>query len=61
MNYIFSFEKLEVWKESIVLVKTIYKLTDNFPDTEKFGLISQLRRASTSKVVRKGGTGKAQP
>jgi four helix bundle protein len=46
--YIFSFEKLEVWKESILLVKSIYELTDNFPDTEKFGLISQLRRASTS-------------
>ena len=46
--YIFSFEKLEVWKESILLVKTIYELTDKFPDTEKFGLISQFRRASTS-------------
>ncbi len=46
--YVFSFEKLEVWKESILLVKTIYKLTDNFPSTEKFGLISQLRRASIS-------------
>ena len=46
--YVFSFEKLEVWKESILLVKTIYDLTDNFPSTEKFGLISQLRRASIS-------------
>ncbi len=46
--YVFSFEKLEVWKESILLVKVIYKLTDNFPSTEKFGLISQLRRASIS-------------
>ena len=41
-------EKLEVWKESILLVKTIYKLTDSFPSTERFGLISQLRRASIS-------------
>jgi len=46
--YVFSFEKLEVWKESISLVKTIYKLTVTFPSTEKFGLISQLRRASIS-------------
>ena len=46
--YVFSFEKLEVWKESILLVKAIYKLPDNFPSTEKFGLISQLRRASIS-------------
>ena len=36
------------WKESIVLVKDIYLLTSKFPDTEKFGLISQLRRASVS-------------
>lgn len=34
MNYI----ELEVWKEARVLVKTIYKLTKSFPDTEKFGL-----------------------
>ena len=48
MIHVFSFEKLEVWKESILLVKTIYKLSDTFPSTEKFGLISQLRRASIS-------------
>lgn len=44
----YSFEKLEVWKESIQLVKMIYKLTDSFPNEEKFGLVSQLRRASVS-------------
>ena len=44
----YSFEKLEVWKESIELVKTIYKITNTFPSEEKFGLISQLRRASIS-------------
>ncbi|MEN8185911.1 MAG: four helix bundle protein [Bacteroidota bacterium] len=46
--YRFSFEKLEVWKESVELVKVIYKITDNFPSEEKFGLISQVRRASIS-------------
>jgi len=46
--YLYSFEKLEVWKESIKLVKSIYDLTNNFPETEKFGLVSQLRRASVS-------------
>lgn len=46
--YLFSFEKLEVWKESIELSKEIYKLTLNFPSEEKFGLVSQLRRASNS-------------
>lgn len=46
--YIFSFEKLNVWKESIFLVKNIYKLTAKFPSEEKFGLTSQLRRATIS-------------
>ena len=45
---VYSFEKLEVWKESISLVTLIYKITDTFPSEEKFGLISQLRRASVS-------------
>ena len=45
---IYSFEKLEVWKESTELVKLIYRITDDFPSEEKFGLISQLRRASVS-------------
>lgn len=45
---VYSFEKLEVWKESMALVNLIYKLTDSFPSEEKFGLSSQLRRASVS-------------
>jgi four helix bundle protein len=44
----FSFEKLEVWQESISLTKMIYHLTKKFPSEEKFGLISQLRRATVS-------------
>ena len=44
----YSFEKLEVWKESIELVKLIYKVTNQFPSEEKFGLVSQLRRATVS-------------
>ena len=46
--YIFSFEKLDVWKEAILLSKNIYLLTNTFPKEEKFGLISQLRRAANS-------------
>jgi four helix bundle protein len=45
---IYSFEKLIVWQESVQLVKYIYRITENFPSEEKFGLISQLRRASVS-------------
>jgi four helix bundle protein len=46
--YTFAFEKLEVWVESKEFSKSIYEITSKFPDTEKFGLISQLRRASLS-------------
>ncbi|WP_299364264.1 four helix bundle protein [Winogradskyella sp.] len=45
---IYSFEKLDVWQESITLVKAIYSLTESFLNEEKFGLISQLRRDSIS-------------
>lgn len=48
MSYQFSFEKLNVWIDSKELVKFIYKITNEFPEQEKFGLISQLRRASIS-------------
>ena len=44
----YSFEKLIVWRESIEVVKIIYNLTKKFPSEERFGLISQLRRATVS-------------
>ncbi|MBR8538359.1 four helix bundle protein [Carboxylicivirga sediminis] len=46
--YQFSFEKLKVWQLSRQFVVKIYKITANFPDEEKFGLIKQLRRAAVS-------------
>jgi len=46
--YTFSFERLEVWIKSRLLTKKIYKLTQQFPDYEKFGLAGQLRRAIIS-------------
>lgn len=46
--FTYSFEKLEVWKESVELVKIIYKLTNKFPVDEKFGLTSQMKRAAIS-------------
>ena len=45
---LYSFEKLDVWQRSRVLVFMIYKLTKTFPNDERFGLVSQLRRASVS-------------
>lgn len=46
--YTYSFEKLDVWNESKEFTKSIYAITTTFPDQEKFGLTSQLRRASVS-------------
>ncbi len=42
------FEKLEVWQESRSFVKEIYTQTATFPGEEKFGITSQIRRASLS-------------
>ena len=44
----FNFEKLEVWKKAIDFGDLIYKETRVFPAEERFGLTSQLRRASVS-------------
>ena len=45
---IFSFEKLKVWQKARELSKIIYKTTKFFPEDERFGLISQMRRCSAS-------------
>lgn len=39
---------LDVWKKSIDLVELIYSLTLSFPETERFGLTSQMRIAAVS-------------
>lgn len=46
--YQFYFEKLEVWQGARRFTKELYIITANFPDLERFGLTSQLRRASSS-------------
>jgi len=46
--YTFAFEKLTVWQNARKLVKEIYKITRSFPEDEKFGLVSQIRRAIVS-------------
>lgn len=48
--HIYSFEKLEVWKEARELVVWIYCITKEYPSEEKFGLVTQLRRAAVSVV-----------
>src|SRR5262245_27920988 len=44
----FNFEKLEVWQEAIGFADLVYQLTQKFPDGERFGLTSQMRRAAVS-------------
>lgn len=43
-----NFKKLKIWNEGISLVSDSYKLTKTFPDSEKFGLISQMNRCAIS-------------
>ena len=47
-NAITSFRDLEVWQEAIALVLECYRLTENFPSSERYGLTAQLRRCATS-------------
>jgi four helix bundle protein len=43
-----SFTDLNAWKESHVLAIAIYQLTEIFPNSEQYGLSSQLKRAASS-------------
>ena len=43
-----NYEKLEVWQKSMGFVKEIYVLTSKFPAEERFGIVSQIRRAVVS-------------
>jgi len=43
-----KFEDLRIWKLSHELTLEIYKITKNFPKDEVYGIVSQLRRASSS-------------
>ena len=41
-------ENLKVWQRSVELVTRLYKATESFPETERFGLTAQIRRAAVS-------------
>lgn len=47
-NKIKKFYELDAWKKGHELVLEIYKLTKDFPKEEIYGIVSQLRRASSS-------------
>jgi len=43
-----NFRKLDIWIKSVNFVTEIYHVTESLPSKEKYGLISQLERASVS-------------
>lgn len=43
-----GFKDLLVWQKGIGLVKEVYQMTGAFPADERFGLVSQMRRAAVS-------------
>jgi len=47
-QHTFSFEKLNSWQEARKLVKLVYSITASFPKHETYGLVAQMRRASSS-------------
>jgi four helix bundle protein len=43
-----SYRDLIVWQKSVTMVTLVYELLINFPNDEKFGLVSQIKRSSIS-------------
>ena len=43
-----SYERLIVWRESMLLVDDVYRVSASFPSSELFGITSQMRRAAVS-------------
>ncbi len=48
MGKIKGFEDLKVWEKSHEFVLEVYKITQQFPGEEKFGMTSQIRRSTVS-------------
>ncbi len=48
MSMVKSFDDLEVWKRAHSVVLEVYRVTNQFPRSEQFGVVSQLRRAAYS-------------
>jgi len=43
-----TFRELMVWQHAHALVLAVYRATGRFPDSERYGLVSQMRRAAVS-------------
>lgn len=48
MGSVKTYRDLLIWQKAMELVTQVYSITNSFPDSEKFGLTSQLRRSSIS-------------
>lgn len=48
VDKITSFEQLHVWQGAIELAVKVYQITNQFPESEQFGLTSQIKRSSSS-------------
>jgi len=46
MSEIKSYRDLLIWQKGIAFVKRIYQETNHFPDSERYGLANQMRRAA---------------
>lgn len=46
-----SFRDLKIWKKGYSLLLEIYKVTNFFPEEEKFGLTNQIRRSANSVIA----------
>jgi four helix bundle protein len=48
MEKVRQFQQLKAWQEAHKLVLSVYEITKQFPTDERFGLVSQMRRAAVS-------------
>jgi four helix bundle protein len=43
-----NYRELRVWNTAVQLTLEVYRITESFPQSERFGLITQLRRAAVA-------------
>jgi four helix bundle protein len=48
MSDAFTYRDLNAWKQAMTVVEECYRCTEAFPRSERFGLVSQIRRAAVS-------------